>query len=63
MEQEDEIAMHKNNFLGLSSINFPLIALEKNSTSSPPTLPFSSALYIHSIYNSFSALPYCPTNA
>jgi hypothetical protein len=37
--------------LGLSSINFPLIASEKEHNS-PSHLPFSSTLYIHSIYNS-----------
>jgi hypothetical protein len=31
MEQDDGIARHRNIFLGLSSINFPLIALEKGA--------------------------------
>jgi hypothetical protein len=52
MERDDEIATYGNIFLGLSSINSPLIASEKGSTTPPPTLPFSSTLYIHSITRS-----------
>jgi hypothetical protein len=54
--------MNRNTFLASSSVNFPLIASERNTTTPLPFLPSSFTLHIYTINNSFSALSYCPTN-
>jgi hypothetical protein len=62
MGWDDRLATNRNIFLASSSINYPLIASEKNRTIPPPFYLLVVHFTTTPINNSFSDLFYCPTN-